>query len=413
MRILHTADWHLGDRLGRIDRTADLRRAVERVAAYCEQERADVLLVAGDLFSELSRPDGLRDAIDHLQQTFAPFLLQGGTIVSLTGNHDNEVFCQTLRHAMTLAAPAVARNDRPVPPGRLYLASEPTLLRLADRNGQLVQFILMPYPTPRYLEEPAQQYGNLEEKNRALQGAYTSRLRRILQSYGGHDPAVPTVLAAHIHVQGGRLPSLFRMSERESIVFARDDVPAGLAYVALGHIHKAQCPLGDDLPHVRYSGSIERLDLGERQDEKGVVVVDIGPGGRQGPPRVLPLEATPMYDLDIVNPTAELPRLRERFPDAEQALVRYRLVWTAGVDDREAVLRELEKVFPRWYEREVREANALDEQTLAGRDVPAVQRNFAETVRDYLETELMNHPETERDAVLRLAEQLLAEEEQA
>jgi exonuclease SbcD len=33
MRILHTADWHLGDRLGRIDRTDDLRRAVERVAA--------------------------------------------------------------------------------------------------------------------------------------------------------------------------------------------------------------------------------------------------------------------------------------------------------------------------------------------------------------------------------------------
>jgi exonuclease SbcD len=413
MRILHTADWHLGDRLGRVDRTADLRRAVERVAAYCEQERADVLLVAGDLFSELSRPDGLRDSIEHLQATFAPFLLKGGTIVSLTGNHDNEVFCQTLRHAMTLAAPAVAPGNGSVPAGRLYLASEPTLIRLADRTGQPVQFILMPYPTPRYLGEPAQHYGNLEEKNRALQGAYTRRLRAILGNDGAFDPGLPAVLAAHIHVQGGKLPSLFRMSERESIVFAGDDVPADLAYVALGHIHKAQCPLGENLAHVRYSGSIERLDLGERQDEKGVVVVDVGPEGRRGQPYTLPLEAMPMYDLDIVNPSQELPRLRERFPDAGQALVRYRLVWTAGVDDREAVLRELEKVFPRWYEREVREANALDEQTLADRDTPAVQRSFAETVRDYLETELMNHPETERDAVLHLAEQLLAEEEAA
>ena len=51
MRILHTADWHLGDRLGRIDRTADLRTAVERVAAHCQEHRVDVLLVAGDLFS--------------------------------------------------------------------------------------------------------------------------------------------------------------------------------------------------------------------------------------------------------------------------------------------------------------------------------------------------------------------------
>src|SRR5262249_62212506 len=84
MRILHTADWHLGDRLGRIDRTADLRRAVERVAAYCTQHEVEVLLIAGDLFSELARPDGLRASLEHVQQTFQPFLLGGGTILALT-----------------------------------------------------------------------------------------------------------------------------------------------------------------------------------------------------------------------------------------------------------------------------------------------------------------------------------------
>ena len=66
MRILHTADWHLGDRLGRIDRTDDLCRAVERIAGYCDTEKVDVLLVAGDIFSELARPDALRDAIRHM-----------------------------------------------------------------------------------------------------------------------------------------------------------------------------------------------------------------------------------------------------------------------------------------------------------------------------------------------------------
>ena len=50
MKLLHTADWHLNDRLGRIDRTDDLRRAVERVAAICHDEAIDVLIVAGDLF---------------------------------------------------------------------------------------------------------------------------------------------------------------------------------------------------------------------------------------------------------------------------------------------------------------------------------------------------------------------------
>ena len=106
MRILHTADWHLNDRLGRIDRTDDLRKGVERVAAHCREQKVDVLLVAGDLFSELARPDALRETIRHWQDVFADFLNGGGTILTLTGNHDNENFCQTLRHAMTLAAPA-------------------------------------------------------------------------------------------------------------------------------------------------------------------------------------------------------------------------------------------------------------------------------------------------------------------
>src|SRR5262249_34672059 len=153
MKLLHTADWHLGDRLGRIDRTDDLRKAVEQVGAYCCQEKVDVLLVAGDLFSELARPDTLRDSVRHLQDVFAGFLHNGGTILTLTGNHDNENFCQTLKHAMSLAAPATGKFGAVTPPGRLYLATEPTLLRLADRpTGQEVQFILMPYPTAtRYL----------------------------------------------------------------------------------------------------------------------------------------------------------------------------------------------------------------------------------------------------------------------
>src|SRR5208282_2878692 len=133
MRLLHTADWHLGDRLGRIDRTDDLRRAVERVADYCSTEKVDVLLVAGDLFSELAGPDGLRDAIRHLQEVFQGFLRDGGTILTLTGNHDKENFCQTLRHAMSLAAPCGDDPGALVPPGRLYLATEPSLIRVEDK----------------------------------------------------------------------------------------------------------------------------------------------------------------------------------------------------------------------------------------------------------------------------------------
>jgi exonuclease SbcD len=409
MRILHTADWHLGDRLGRIDRTDDLRRAVERIARYCTEHRVNVLLVAGDLFSELARPDSLRTSIEHLQEVFEPFLLGGGTILALTGNHDNENFCQTLCLVMTLAAPAGGKLGECRPAGRLYLATQPTFLRLADRQGQEVQFILMPYPTPaRYLRDDAsQRYASLEEKNQHLRAAYCRKLRE-LQAHPGFDAARPTVLAAHIHVQGATLPNLFRMSEQESIIFTESDLPASLCYAALGHIHKPQQLLGR--PHLRYSGSIERLDLGECRDDKGAVLVDIGAQGRQGEPVFLPLEATPIHAIELRTPLKpELERLRAEYGDARRDLAHIRFTYTAGVDNLEEVLRELEAIFPRWYYRDWSEASALGPAMTLGEANPV--RSFEDTVRAYLQNELLNHPEADRDTILARAEVLIREQE--
>jgi DNA repair protein SbcD/Mre11 len=407
MRILHTADWHLGDRLGRQDRTDDLRRAVERVAGYCTSEKVDVLLVAGDLFSELAPPEGLRDAIRHMQETFAGFLRDGGAILALTGNHDKENFCQTLRHAMTLAAPAGARLGDLVAPGRLYLATGPTWLRLPDRvTGKEVQFVMMPYPTPtRYLTEEAdQRYESLDEKNRCLTRAFTDRLREMRQS-PGFDPALPSVLSAHIAMQGSDLATRFRLTADEDVLFEETSLLDQYAYVALGHIHKPQFLGGRT--HVRYCGSIERLDLGEQQDQKCVVLFDVGSDGLRGEPSVLPLDATPMYDVVIRSPKAELPTLRERYPDAQTALVRIACTYTAGVDNREETLRELEDIFPRWYDREVTESGALGRPLTVG-EAPR-GKSFEDTVRDYLQQELGNHEEILRDAVLARAEMLLRE----
>jgi exonuclease SbcD len=393
--------------MGRIDRTDDLRRAVERVAGFCEEERVDVLLVAGDLFSELSRPDSLRDSIEHLQGVFEKFLLRGGTILAITGNHDNENFCQTLCLVMNLAAPAAIRPGDLHPPGRLYLAANPTFLRLQDRDGSPVQFLLMPYPTPaRYLhDEQSQRYGSLEEKNRHLQSAYASKLKTF-QADPHFDPAAPTILSAHIHVQGAQLPTLFRISEQESIIFSEQELPTNLTYVALGHIHQPHSLMG--LPHVRYSGSIERLDLGEKLDSKSVTLFDVGPKGLLGEPRTRPLPSTPMYDVTIFDPVSELPALVGNYKEAEHALVRYHLHYRAGQDNLHQLLTELDRIFPRWYQREWTEASELGPAMTTS---PAVApKSFHDTVMDYLTSELTNHDESERAALLKMAERLLAEE---
>jgi DNA repair exonuclease SbcCD nuclease subunit len=310
---------------------------------------------------------------------------------------------------MKLASPASSKAGDLRPSGRLYLATNPTFLRLADRAGQEVQFILMPYPTPtRYLcDEETQRYGSLEEKNRHLQTAYAQKLRE-LQGHVNYDPTMQTVLSAHIHVQGATLPTLFRMSEQESIVFSENELPTNLAYVALGHIHQPQALLG--LPHIRYSGSIERLDLGERRDQKGVVVFDVGMEGLRGEPRVLPLDATPVYALELHSPLdEELRKVRELYPEAKRDLVHLQITYTAGVDKLEETLRELEAIFPRWYYRHWAETSDL-RGSLATAEASRA-KSFEDTVRDYLRQELTNHAETERDALLAQAETLLREVE--
>lgn len=407
MRVLHTADWHLNDRLGRIDRTDDLRQAVERVAGYCRDHSVDVLLVAGDLFSELARPDALRESIRHWQEVFAEFLESGGTILTLTGNHDNENFCQTLRHAMTLAAPTVGGIGEVVPPGRLYLAAEPTFLRLRDRAGFDVQFVLMPYPNPtRYLKgEAGQKYGSPDEKNRMLVTAFEAALSDIRQ-HPLFDPAAPAVLAAHVQVYGSQIgPSLFRLTEQEDVVIGGEQFHDQFDYVALGHVHKPQFLGGHQ--HVRYCGSIERMDLGESNDAKGVVLFDLGADGLIGEPTVLPMSATAIYEVAVLTPAEDIPRLRNDYADAKQDLVNLHIRYTAGTDNLEEVLHDLDEIFPRWYARDWVETGALGPSLSI--DEPDRNKSFAETVREYLRQELTNHSDEDREALLAIAAELVAE----
>jgi DNA repair protein SbcD/Mre11 len=407
MRILHTADWHLNDRLGRISRTEDLRRAVERIGAYCLEEKVDVLLVAGDLFSELARPDDLRETIQHWQEVFSSFLAGGGTILTITGNHDNENFCRTLQHAMTLAAPLSGTPGERVPHGRLYLASEPTLLKLRDPSDQFdVQFVLMPFPTPtRYFQaEEARKYSTPSEKNQLLTLAF-NQAHADIRALPQFDANLRSVLVAHITMQGSNLgKGLFRLSDQEDIVIHGDKLHTQYDYVALGHIHKPQYLAHT---HVRYPGSIEHLDLGEQHNLTGVILFEIQPQGLASEPSILPLQATPIYELHLLNPTEDLPRLREEYPDAANDLVNLHIHYTPGVDNLEEILHETEKIFPRWYARDWLQTNALGETLNAG-DADK-SKSFREIVVGYVEKELENDLEDQRAILLKRLEELLQE----
>jgi exonuclease SbcD len=309
-----------------------------------------------------------------------------------------------LRLALDLAHPLSDVAVGPRPGGRLYLCREATCMTLGGNGIQPVQFVLLPYPTPAcYLFDEATQIRSLEERHRKLQQALIARLDRIKRDR--LDPRLPSVLSAHVHIRGSRVPNLYDISEAEDVVFEPWAIPTSWAYVALGHIHNAQALSG--APHVRYAGSIERLDFAERNDAKSVVLVEVGPAGLVGEPVILPLEASPIYEVVIADPEVELPGLADRVPDRERALVRYSLTWKPGAHNRDDLCRQVETIFPRWYQRDVRVSGqglAPAVATSGGvlTDVPG-------TTRAYLAERLQGHPD--REVVLALAERYLAEQE--
>lgn len=401
MRILHTADWHMNDRLGRIDRDVDIRKALEQIARYLDERQVDVMLVAGDLFDR-SDQEQMRQGIEDIKKIFLPFLERGGTMIAISGNHDSEIFFETLRDALDLAAPGRTGASGTNATGRLYIAPNPRLLHLVDRTGGSVQFALMPYPTPRcYLGGERIQYRTIEEKHRTIQQAFTRTLGTLKERI---DPHLPSVLVSHVHVRGAKVHSLYRISESDDVIFEPSDIPSYWAYIAYGHIHEPQ-PAVAGAKHIRYAGSIERLDASEQGHNKSVVLFNVGPTGLQGEPELLPLDSTPIYQIEITDPDAQLPTLVDLYPHADRALVKYTLHWDVSKHNLDALRQAVQSVFPRWYQRDDKEIGSDDARVATL--TPQRMQDVVGTVREYLGVQLTTHHH--RDELLELAEALLAE----
>lgn len=402
MRILHTSDWHLSDRLYWIDRQPDIRERLNELADYLNEEQIDVMVVAGDLFCQRnSRMEELQVAVHDVNQAFTPFLKRGGTIVAISGNHDSESLFGLLRAAQELSAP-LSLPKRPdfYPSGRMYLVTKPTLLPLQDSSGELVQFVLIPYPTSyRYLTADVNPT-SVEEKHSLLRIAVLQELQKLREKR--LNPRLASVLVAHLHVRGSELHTLYKLSEKDDVVFDIGDLPMDWAYAAFGHIHKPQ--LLSSAEYVRYSGSIERMDVGEREDDKSAMMVEIKNGVRTGPPRPLPLSATPIYKFEITDPDRELPMLAKRFLRAKEAIAYCTVHYKPGLHNPREIDDAIRSQFRDCCKLDmipegISPSNSSELRMAEAESVP-------DKVRSYLQQRLAPD-DLDRAELLALAEQLL------
>ena len=278
MRILHFSDLHIGvENYGRTDpntglstRLGDFLDSLDELTEYALGNGVDLVLLAGDAYKG-------RDPSQTHQREFARRLLRlsnaGIPTFLLPGNHDLPA-AASRAHAVEIFSTLQVPN--------VYVGARPICYPVPTPAGP-IQVLAVPWPSRGAMLARDESRGlGIEEIRQELERRMTQTITQQAQLL---DPDIPAILAGHVTVNGATTGT------ERSMMLGNDHVlnvsavqQPQLEYVALGHIHKHQVlrPAGEGGPAVAYSGSLQRVDFSEEDDEKGFCVVDIDPKAPQG-----------------------------------------------------------------------------------------------------------------------------------
>jgi DNA repair protein SbcD/Mre11 len=276
MRLLHTSDWHLGHALHGVGREREHAAFLAWLTGVLEAERVDAVVITGDVFDG-STPPATAEAMWFGFLADARRRVPGLDVVVIAGNHDSPA---RLGAPSPLLAALGVRVVTSVPPDPGGLVIE---VGAAD-DGAVIAAV--PYLRP--IDLPA-----LADPADAVAAVYAGALAAARAAARGR----PIVVTGHLFVTGAS-PSI--LSERRIVTGGAEAVgaelfPDDVAYVALGHLHRAQRIGGRE--HVRYAGSPIPLAMNEAGYRHQVVVVDLPAGDVRtlAVPRTLELMRVPRH----------------------------------------------------------------------------------------------------------------------
>jgi exonuclease SbcD len=270
IRFIHTADIHFGmENYGVIDpvmgihtRLLDFSRALNHCIDYAINNQVDFFLFAGDAY-KTTNPSPTQQRL--LLKCFLRLHKAGIPLIIIVGNHDNPLSFGKA-HSLDIF--------HELPLEGFHVIAKPTSLMLMTKSGP-VQIVGIPWPTRTTI---AISENHTFKNNSELTEYIAAKTGDIIAHFAQQlNPTLPAVLSAHLTVSTG----IFSGSEKRAI-YGTDPLflPSQLAippfdYVGLGHLHRHQNLNPHGYPAVVYSGSIERIDFGERKEEKGFCDVTI------------------------------------------------------------------------------------------------------------------------------------------
>lgn len=268
MRILHTADWHLGKTLMGRDRTPEIAEALEAMVQLVQSERIDLVVVAGDLFDRVQVAPEAEGVAVRFFRRLAELKVPS---VVVAGNHDSH-----------------DRLDKVFSPSWDFMGSRVRGGFLAGGEGGVIEVAglqagLFPFISERRLNMAIKPF---EATQADTKNNYAEKMGLLMGNLASYFGQGPNLLVAHWTLEGAKLGGgEFELLTTNSFAVGKHLLPRNANYVALGHIHRQQQL--SEAPVAWYSGSPIQLDFGENEDApRGALIVELERGL---PARVFPV----------------------------------------------------------------------------------------------------------------------------
>ena len=257
LTVFHTADWHLGQSFFGFDRDYEHACFLEWLLAQLREQRPDALMVAGDVFDSIN-PSAVSQKRYYNFLARAHAALPDLQIVITAGNHDAgarlEAPAELLNSLNVTVIGTVSRNDQ----GEIDL--QKFLVPLKNADGAIQAIVLaIPFLRPSdvpLLPAAADPYLD------GVRELYRLATEAALEMKSQRCPHAALIAMGHCHLTGGEES---QDSERRLVIggaeaLSIETFSSEVAYVALGHLHKAQhfCE-----GRIRYSGSPIPLSFAE------------------------------------------------------------------------------------------------------------------------------------------------------
>lgn len=283
LKILHTADWHLGKRLQEFSRLEEQYEVLEEIIQTADREEVDLVLLAGDIFDAFNPS---HEAVELLYKSLKNLSNNGSRpVVAISGNHDSTQFVSAPDPlARQLGILFYSKYEHSISCGLLdsgveIVKSKPGFVELKlPAHDFPIRLILAPYANELLLKT------YLGEENREV------ALRKVLQEHWQKtadqycdNRGVNLFLGHFFFMKEGEKPEAEPESERPILhvggtqAIYTNNLPSQIQYAALGHLHRCHTVDHEPCPVV-YSGSPLAYSFSEADQQKQVVLVHLAPG---------------------------------------------------------------------------------------------------------------------------------------